>query len=219
MRRYFVPAFFLVCLSVALATGNLSAWTILLSALPVLLVLGLIVLLLVYQGWKGRADHEAVRLVQAGDTEGAIRDVQQQIDDLGPSPERCNRLGVLLGTQHQYEAALRWLDQAIQLDGGRNPVYQANHAMMLAGLGRKEEAAQLLDNLAIQQPNDFRLACNCAIVNADAGRMDTARSQLARAEALRKSVWVLSRSDRQQLNALLRECRQKVRPSSATPPV
>src|SRR5262245_54618690 len=119
-------------------------------------VLGAVLLvgvsLYLYVRWRDRVWLRAVRLFRAGDSEGAVAWLQEDLQQAGPSAPTCNTLAALYGAQQRWEEALRMAEEAERVGGPQSRVLN-NKGMALWKLGRSQEALAHLQEAARRQPD------------------------------------------------------------------
>lgn len=127
---------------------------------------------------------EATKIGMAGDWPAAERLLRDGIERKGQTPKLAHGLGVALVAQEKWAEALKWFECAEESAGPLARMSRGNKALVLWKLGRPAEAAGILAELRVREPNDIRYACNYSRILAELGRRDEARQQLTEAEIL-----------------------------------
>lgn len=123
---------------------------------------------------------EAATLVAAGDSDGAIRLLAEAMEQC-PTASRANQLGVLCLGKHDWSGASKWLHEAEVL-GLAGWVLRNNLCVALRGLGRLDDALDLIRPRAEDPRATLVEVVNYAHVLIELGRLDTAWDQIRRAE-------------------------------------
>jgi|SRR6185437_9538894 len=122
-------------------------------------------------------------------------------------------LGLLLMEQNRLEESLQQMQEAQRLSK-RSATAKNNCATVLWKLGRRDEAAQLFDEVCSAAPNNFAAVCNSCLILAELGREMPARERLQQAEQ------IFARYDLRYTKTwvpLLEECRKAVPPAQGFP--
>ncbi len=106
-----------------------------------------------------------VQRANEGDAEGAIRDLEWQIQERGPDANRLNDLAVLWMSRQQYAKALPLLRQACEMAPDQ-PLYRSNLAVALRETGELEESENLLAEATLDKNVDSLYLSNHALVLA-----------------------------------------------------
>jgi hypothetical protein len=180
-----------------------------------------------------RAASRALKRGQAGDTAGAIAELQDAMGLRKPSEARPgeqtapwnpysaplprrNRsavrsytMGLLHFMREEWPEAYQWFLEAEEV-GGRQAHYLGNQGVMLWKMGRSDEAVVLLEAACSGAPQDVVQPCNLGLVLVDLGRLDEAREQLARAEANYKKLVMFPASAKEPIGAVVESLREKL---------
>jgi len=163
-----------------------------------------------YWRWRDRVWLRAVRLSRAGNHEGAVALLQEQLQRDGPSARSYNQFAVLFGVQQNWAEALRMAEEAERLGGPLANVL-GTKGMVLWKLGRGTESLNCLREAVRRQPDDLILACNYGSVLAESGRAVEASEMLARAERLfAKQIVLAGAADRQVRKQAVEDLRRKI---------
>lgn len=165
-----------------------TAYLLALGAFAAITV-GLTLLHSLYQNWKfsDRDVNACLATAQGGDPERAIAELKAIIQSKGPSVNRLNGLGLLHASRESWDEALAAFDEAIRL-GGRRSYLLGSRAVMLWKTGRFDEAEATLVAAIGKNRQDYQLAINHANFLVDLGRLDEARAELDRAEAIYRQI-------------------------------
>jgi tetratricopeptide (TPR) repeat protein len=178
-------------------------------------LLGVLLALYLYVRWRDRVFFRALRLAGAGDTEGAVALLREQLQRAGPSERAYHQLAGLLLVQQNWEEALHMVEEAERL-GGPQPGFLASKGWALWKLGRGQEALPYLQEAARLLPADLITACNYGCLLGELGRAPEAAEMLRRAERLYATQRALGGAAvRQVREQALEELRRKV---SEAPP-
>ena len=177
-------------------------------------------------GWRGRCLDSRVRLsvlptfdpgvrrankrAQAGDLDGAIEDLREQIEDKGPTQVRVNALGLLMMHRERWAEAAALFRKAEEI-GKSNGVCQANLGLALLKGGKPDEALPVLQEALLIGPQVPVMTClvglHSALALAELGRWDEAHEQFRVAlEAARG----LRKAERAALEKEFEQCRRKL---------
>ena len=152
----------------------------------------------------------ASKRAHAGDLDGAIEDLREQIEFKGPTQFRVNALGVLLlrGERWAEAAALYRKSEAI---GEFKGVFQANLGLALLKSGQPAEALSVLQEAVHIGPRAPAMTClvglRSALALAELSRWEEAHEQFRAAE---EAAGGLRNVDRVALNETFEQCRQKL---------
>jgi len=154
--------------------------------------------------------HRAQKRAAAGDLDGAIEDLREQIEDKGPTQGRVNVLGILLLQRNQWDEAAVLFRKAEEL-GGFKGVCRANLGAALLKGGKPEEALPVLQEAARIGSQVPGMACLVSLHTANAlaalGRWDEARAHWLASET---AVRALPRAHRDAIGKDLEQCRLKL---------
>ena len=121
----------------------------------------------------------------AGDLDGAIEDLREQIEDKGPTQVRANALGLLLMQCERWAEAAAVFRKAAEI-GGTKGVCQANLGLALLKSGRPAEALPVLQEAFHIGPHVPVMTClvrlHTCLALAELGRWDEAHEQFRVAE-------------------------------------
>jgi tetratricopeptide (TPR) repeat protein len=201
--RYVYISLFLTSILLLLIYQFRNVW------ISLSVVLGGIVLVATVSAWRKRLPLSAIRLAQAGDLDGATLEIRRLIERKGPSVERLNMLGLLLGLQQKWDESLDAFAEMARL-GGDAPKFSASIGWVLWKMGRWQEALPLMEEGLQWSPNNLHITCNYCLLLADLGRFEEARVQVDHAERLLRSQFVFRARARRQRRELLEECRRKL---------
>src|SRR5262249_10085009 len=115
-------------LALSLWPGMLAAYVIVFAG-----CIAMVVVVVALLWWRSRVIRAAMRLGQAGDTQGALQLIRSEIEAKGPSAHRMNVLGVMLGSHGNWQEALDAIEEAVCL-GGASPLVLANKGFALWNL-------------------------------------------------------------------------------------
>jgi tetratricopeptide (TPR) repeat protein len=146
----------------------------------------------------------------AGDLDGAIEDLREQIEDKGPTQVRANALGLLLMQQERWAEAAALFRKAGEI-GASKGVCQANLGLALLKGGKPAEALPVLQEALHIRPNGPVLTClvclHTCLALAELGRRDEAQEHFRVAE---EAAGGLSKARRAALAKEFEQCRQKL---------
>jgi tetratricopeptide (TPR) repeat protein len=186
-----------------------TSWTwVLVPVVGLLVGLGLAAFRLLRNFDPGvrRAEKRAL----AGDLDGAIEDLREQIEDKGPTQIRVNALGVLLMRRERWAEAAAMFRKAKEI-GEFKGVCQANLGLALLRGGKPSEALPVLQEAAHIGPRAPTMTCliglHSALALTELGRWEEAHEQFRVAE---EAAGGLREADRVALNKTFAECRQKL---------
>jgi Flp pilus assembly protein TadD len=170
-------------------------------------MVALLALLAVLLWWnRDPSIKAAAKLALAGKHTEAEALIRAEIEAKGPTERRLTVLGLLLMDQKRLEESLQVLQEAQRL--AKQPATAKNNcAIVLWKLGRREEAAILVDEVCAQDPNNFTGVCNSCLILAELGRETPA------VERLRQAERIFARYDFSHTKSwvpLLDECRKAV---------
>lgn len=190
-------------------------------ALPVaFFTTGLIVqaILVTGQFFRFRRVKSALQSLQAGDTDGAILELQRQREVNDRDANVWHTLGAAYSIQQKWAEALEAFDMAVTLKPA-DPEIAASRFTAVWQLGRTEEALSLCDAVCRQHPTRFDLVCRYCLLLANSGRIEEACTQLKRAEHL-KAVNVMPLPGKKALheaqNFYLQQCRDSIAKAKVT---
>jgi len=133
----------------------------------------------------------AEQRASAGDLDGAIADLREQIEHKGPTQRRVNALGVLLTRCERWDEAAAPFRAGAALHGVQG-VCQANLGMALLKGGKPEEALSVLQDAARIRPQAPVLLCLVGLHTAGAlaaqGRWDEAEQHFLGATAVARTL-------------------------------
>ncbi len=157
--------------------------------------------------------HRAQKRATAGDLDGAIADLQEQIEDKGPTQNRVNLLGIWLLQRNQCDEAAALFRKAEEL-GGVKGVCRTNLGLALLKGGKPEEAATGAPGSVTNRPSESGnelpgLAPHRQCTGRALGRWDEARAHWLASETAARSM-SLSRAHRDAIGKDLEECRRKL---------
>jgi tetratricopeptide (TPR) repeat protein len=146
----------------------------------------------------------------AGDLEGAIADLREQIEAKGPTGARASALGLLLIQSERWAEAVPLFQKAEEL-GAVKGVCQANRGFALLKGGKPAEALPVLRQALDHGPHVPVMKClvclHTCLALAELGRWDEAREQLRVAEF---AVAEVNKSHAAALAREFEQCRQKL---------
>ena len=152
----------------------------------------------------------ANKRAQAGDLDGAIADLREQLEDKGPTQIRANALGLLLLQRERWAEAAALFRKATELRGLK-AVCQANLGLALLKGGNPAEALTVLQEVLQIGPQPPVITClvslHTCLALAELGRWDEAHEQFRVAAETAVRV---SKADRTALVKGLEKCRQKL---------
>lgn len=185
-------------------------------AIAVLTAFLVVSLCYAFNRWRNRDYYAAMRLVAAGDYDGAIARLQSFLKRR-PFSLAYNDLAVLYISKGMAREALPLLDKA-EACGGRHSLFLDNRGVALMKLGMLTEALVAFDAAAKRNPNSARIAFHRAEVLADMHRFGEARAALQRAEQIAasnsSSAKELPALDAQTLNAKIDSLESAIKPSN-----
>ena len=153
----------------------------------------------------------ANKRAQAGDLDGAIEDLREQLEDKGPTQVRANALGLLLLQRERWAEAAALFRKATELGGGSKAVCQANLGLALLKGGNPAEALPVLQEALRIVPQTPVMTClislHTCLALAELDRWDAAHEQFHVAEEAAAQV---SKADRSALAKAFEKCRQKL---------
>jgi hypothetical protein len=212
---------FLLVIGVALATYSIKRggpgqaprnpdpgleFVLLVFVLVLLLGGGLI--LVVWLRNRDPATNRAIKRMQEGDVDGALRDLLEVTEIKGVTANRANALGCLYLEKKEYREALERFAEAERL-GYNSFACRFNRAVALRKGGRTEEAIALYDGLSREKPDEPVIAAMYCLALADAGQIEAASEQFRRAQ-IPPPVVVPGEAHRVAFEAILRECRERL---------
>ncbi len=146
----------------------------------------------------------------AGDLDGAIADLREQIEDKGPTQVRANALGLLLMQCERWAEAAAMFRKAGEI-GGSKGVCQANLGLALLKGGKPAEALPVLEEALHIGPHAPVMTClvclHSCLALVELGRWDEAHDQFRVAE---EAAGGLSKAQRAALAKESEQCRQKL---------
>jgi tetratricopeptide (TPR) repeat protein len=176
------------------------------------IALAIIVAMVAYYGFRAYDGgiRRAQKRADAGDLDGAIANLREQIEDQGPTQGRLNALGLLLLRCECWDEAAALFRKAEELPGVMG-VCRANLGLALLKGGKPEEALAVLQDVAHGLPQLPAVRCLIGLHSAEAlaalGRLDEAREQFLGAEAAAR---VMDRSQRLAISKDIEQCRRKI---------
>jgi tetratricopeptide (TPR) repeat protein len=152
----------------------------------------------------------ANKRAQAGDLDGAIEDLREQMEDKGPTQVRANAMGLLLLQGERWAEAAALFRKAAEF-GKSKAVCQANLGLALLNGGKPEEALPVLQEALHSAPQVPVMTCavylHTCLALGELGRWDEAHEQFRLAE---ETADGLSKSHRAALGKVFEKCRQKL---------
>jgi tetratricopeptide (TPR) repeat protein len=146
----------------------------------------------------------------AGDLDGAIEDLREQIEDKGPTQERANALGVLLMRHERWAEAVALFRKAEEI-GASKGVCKANLGLALLKDGKHAEALPVLQEALHVGPKVPVMTCllclHACLALAELGRWNEALEQFQAAE---EAAAGLRKTHRSALADSFDKCRQKL---------
>ncbi len=154
--------------------------------------------------------HRANKRALAGDLDGAIADLREQIEDKGPTQVRANALGLLLLQRECWAEAAALFRKATEL-GGSKAMCQANLGFALLKGGNPAEALPVLKEALYTAPPTPLISCvvslHTCLALAELGRWDEAHEQFRIAE---EAAGGLSKAQSAALAKKFAQCRQEL---------
>ncbi len=152
----------------------------------------------------------ANKRAQAGDLDGAIADLREQLEDKGPTQVRANALGLLLLQRERWAEAAALFRKATEL-GGSKAMCQANLGFALLNGGNPAEALPVLQEVLHIGPQTPLISCvvslHSCLALAELGRWDEAHEQFCVAE---EAAVGLSKAQMAALAKKFAQCRQEL---------
>jgi tetratricopeptide (TPR) repeat protein len=152
----------------------------------------------------------ANKRAQAGDLDGAIEDLREQMEDKGPTQVRANAMGLLLLQGERWAEAAALFRKAAEL-GRSKAVCQANLGLALLNGGKPEEALPVFQEALHSAPQVPVMNCavylHTCLALGELGRWDEAHDQFRLAE---ETADGLSKSHRAALAKVFEKCRLKL---------
>ena len=146
----------------------------------------------------------------AGDLDGAIEDLREQIEDKGPTQVRANALGVLMMQRERWAEAAALFRKAQEI-GKSSGVCQANLGLALLKGGKPAEALPVLQEALHIGPQAPVMTClvglHTCLALAELGRWDEAHEQFRVAE---EAAGGLSKAQSTAIDKEFEQCRQKL---------
>ncbi len=146
----------------------------------------------------------------AGDLDGAIEDLREQIEHKEPTLLRANALGLLLMQAERWAEAAAFYRKAEEF-GIPKIACQANLGLALLNSGNPEEALRILQGALHIAPQVPVMTCfvslNTCLALSELGRWDEAHEQFRVAEEAAGGV---NRENRAAIATGLEKCRQKL---------
>jgi tetratricopeptide (TPR) repeat protein len=196
----------------AAAVRNLSVTLVVALAAGAAFAVGVGIILVMAFRYYDRGVNRAIDQANAGDLDGAIRELWRQIEEKGLSAARANGLGCLLINQKDWQGALKMLDEAERLGMSRTWV-GANRGLALMKAGDAKAALPLLEEAVQGDPNGIVCRCNLCFVLAELGRSEEARVQLSRIEQMRKQqarMLAFTSAAMMQIDQTIEKCRERL---------
>jgi predicted Zn-dependent protease len=168
--------------------------------------------LVAFQFFRGfdRGVRRAEKRAQAGDLDGAIEDLREQIEDKGPTQARANALGLLLMRREHWAEAAASFRKAEEI-GEFKGVCLANLGLALLKGGKPAEALPVLQDAAHTGPQVPAMTCvvglHTALALAELSSWDEAHEQFRVAV---EAAGGLSKPQRAALEKEIEQCRQKL---------
>jgi tetratricopeptide (TPR) repeat protein len=164
--------------------------------------------------WLRSLDHgvrRAEKRAREGDLAGAISDLREQIEELGPTALRVNTLGILLLRAELCDEAAAMFRKPEQIGGLNKGLCRANLGLALLKSGKPEAAIPVLQEAERTSPRIPAPVCvvslNTALALVELNRLDEAYEQLRRAEETARR---LRKTQRSALKDEFERCRQKI---------
>jgi tetratricopeptide (TPR) repeat protein len=152
----------------------------------------------------------AQKRAQAGDIDGAIEDLREQIEDKGPTQTRVNALGILLLNRERWAEAAALFRKGEEI-GEFKGACKANLGLALLKGGNPAEALPVLEEAAHVSARFPVMICliglNTALALAELNRWDEAQEQFRMAERI---AGRLRKAHRAVLNLQIEQCRRKL---------
>jgi tetratricopeptide (TPR) repeat protein len=146
----------------------------------------------------------------AGDLDGAIEDLREQIEDKGPTQVRANALGLLLMQHERWAEAAALFSKAEEM-GSSKGVCKANLGLALLKGGKPAEAVPVLREALHTGPRVPVMTClvclHTCLALAELGQWDEAHEQFRGAEEAARG---LSKAQRAALAKEFEQCLQKL---------
>jgi tetratricopeptide (TPR) repeat protein len=180
-------------------------WVVL--AFPVVVIPLLVAV--VWVRWRRSVTFRSFKKAEAGDVEGAIVDLREEIAERGASVDRLNSLGVFLVSAQKYQEAYQALVEAERL-GSRTSLLLSNQGIALRKLGRAEEARAVLAEACALEPKNVLAGCNHCFVLADLGKAEEASAELRRVEQVARTSRAFLPSVRRGWDQAIEECRTRL---------
>jgi Flp pilus assembly protein TadD len=153
--------------------------------------------------------HRAQKRAAAGDLDGAIENLREQIEAL-PTQNRVNALGILLFQRNQWDEAAALFRKAEEL-GEHKGVCRMNLGLALLQAGKPEEALPVLQEASRTGPQNPVMECMVSLHTANAlaelGRWDEARAHWHTSQTAGRS---LAKAHREAFGKELEKCRLKL---------
>lgn len=146
----------------------------------------------------------------AGNTEGAISDLQALILSTGTSPERANAMAILLIKIGEPEEALLCMKPALAA-GANRPEFVVTHTRALRRLGRYDEALSQIEPLYRADDKNIFAAVEYAKLLIDMGRSDEAAALLDRVDSWFSAICDTRKAQESGMTHAYREARYKLR--------
>jgi hypothetical protein len=157
---------------------------------------------------------QIMKRAREGDVDGAIRELEEEIDTKGRSASRVYSLGMLMGSKERNQDAYKLFVEAEQL-GFDRATCLSNQGVMLSQMDHHVEAVFPLEEANRLSPNNALFASNLAGTLSKAGRHEDALREIERAEAALKSTIFLFGIGRNPLEKLVAECRERIDAAAA----
>jgi hypothetical protein len=161
--------------------------------------------------WFRRRDElvVAMKRADAGDAEGAIRDLRQAINTRGSSPDRSHALARLLMRKENWIDARKLLLEAEDLSSDRLR-YRGDMAVILRNLGRPEDALALLEPVVNHKGARIEDLCTSCDLFMDLDQLEAARDRIVQAEAAFKKLATTSPYEARHRRPMIDVCRERL---------
>lgn len=162
---------------------------------------------------RWRVDQPLARAMKkdwAGNTEGAIADLQALMLSTGSSPERSNVMAILLIKIGEPEEALICIKQALAA-GANRPEFVVTHTRALRRLGRYDEALSRIEPQYRLDDKNIFVAVEYAKLLIDMGETGEAAALLDRVDSWFSEISDTRKAKESGMTHAYREARYKLR--------